>query len=87
MPFRLVRRVCTIVENTEAKIKYLENLKMNLTTFQYQKQLFESGIKKALSISLQELHTPKTLSSNNSLPLIAIYNPNNTNFYETIENQ
>ena len=27
IPFTLARQICTIVENTEAKIKHLENLK------------------------------------------------------------
>ena len=31
IPFTLTRRICTIVENTEAKMKYLENLKINLS--------------------------------------------------------
>ena len=35
IPFTLVRRICTIVEKTEAKIKHLENLKMNLSKYQY----------------------------------------------------
>ena len=48
--FALARLICTIVENTEAKMKHLENLKMNLSKFQYSKQLIECGIKKALSV-------------------------------------
>ena len=55
--FTLARRICTIVENTEAKMKHLENPKMKLTEF---------GINKALSIPLQELLTPKTISNDNS---------------------
>ena len=57
IPFTLARHICTIVENTEAKMKHLENLKMNLRKYQYSKQLPEFGINKALSIPLQELHT------------------------------
>ena len=34
IPFTLARRICTIVENTEAKMKHLENLKMNLSKYQ-----------------------------------------------------
>ena len=58
IPFTLARRICTIAENTEAKMKHLENLKMNLSKYQYPKQLTEFGINKALSIPLQELRTP-----------------------------
>ena len=66
IPFTLARRICTIVENTEAKMKHLENLKMNLSKYQYPKQLTEFGINKALSIPLQELRTPKTISNDNT---------------------
>ena len=45
IPFTLASLICTIVENTEAKMKHLENLKMNLSKFQYPKQLIECGIK------------------------------------------
>ena len=62
IPFTLARGICTIVENTEAKIKHLENLKMNLSKYQYPKQLTEFGIKITLSIPLQELRTPKKIS-------------------------
>ena len=38
-----------------------------------------------MSIPLQELHTPKTISNDNSLPFITTYNPNNLNVYERID--
>ena len=38
-----------------------------------------------MSIPLQELRTPKTISNNNSLPFITTYNPNNPNVYEMID--
>ena len=81
----MARGISTIVENTEAKMKHLENLKMNLSKYQYPKQLTEFGINKALSIPLQELRTPKTISNDNSLPFITTYNPNNPNVYEMID--
>ena len=84
IPYILARPICTIVENTEAKTKHLENLKMNISKYQYPKQLTEFGINKALSIPLQELRTPKTISNDNSLPFITTYNPNNPNVYEII---
>ena len=85
IPFTLARRICTIVEITEAKMKHFENLKINLSKYQYPKQLTEFGINKALSIPLQELRTPKTISNGNSLPFITTYNPNNPNVYEMID--
>ena len=81
----MARRICTIVENTEAKMKHLENRKMNLSKYQYPKQLTEFGINKALSIPLQELRTPKKISNDNSLPFVTTYNPNNPNVYEMID--
>ena len=39
VPFTLTRRISTILENTEAKTQHLENLRMNLSKFQYPKQL------------------------------------------------
>ena len=85
IPFTLARRFCTIVGNTEAKMKHLENLKINLSEYQYPKQLTEFGINTALSFPLQELCTPKTISNDNSLPFITTYNPNNPNVYEMID--
>ena len=78
--FTLARRICTIAENTEAKMKHLENLKMNLSKYQYPRQF-----SKALSIPWQELRTPKTISNDNSLPFITTYHPNNPNVYEMID--
>ena len=84
IPFALARRICTIVENTEAKMKHLEKLKINVSKYQYPKQLTEFGINKALSIPLRELRTPKTISNDNSLPFITTYNPNSPNVYDTL---
>ena len=85
IPFTLARRIWSIAENTKAKMKHLENLKINLSKYQYPKQLTEFSINKALSIPLQELLTPKTISNDNSLPFITTYNPNNPNVYEMID--
>ena len=65
-------------------MKHLENLKMNLSKYQYPKQLTEFGISKALSIPLQELLTPKTISNDNSLPFITTCSRNSPNVYEMI---
>ena len=85
IPFTLARLICTIVENTKAKMKHLGNLKMTLSKYQYPKPLTEFGINKTLSIPLQELRTPKTISNDNSLPFITTYIPNNPNVYEMID--
>ena len=39
-----------------------------------------------MSIPLQELHTPKTISDDKSLPFVTTYNPNIPNFCEMLEN-
>ena len=57
---------------------------MSLSKYQYLKQLTEFSINKALSIPLQELRSPKTISNDNSLPFITTYNPNNSNVNEMI---
>ena len=80
----MARGISTIVENTEAKMKHLENLKMNLSKYQYPKQLTDFGINKALSILLQELRT-QAISNDNSIPFVTTYNPNNPNVYEMID--
>ena len=59
--FTLTRPIWTIAENTGAKMKHLENLKMNLSKYQYPKQLTEFDINKALSIPLEELRTDNTI--------------------------
>ena len=43
--------ICTIVENTEGKMKHLENLKMSLSKYQYPKQLTEFVIDRAFEYS------------------------------------
>ena len=58
---------------------------MNLSKYQYPKQLTDFVINKALSIPLQELRTPKTISIDNSLPFITTYNSNNPNVHEMID--
>ena len=55
IPFTLARRICTIVENTEAKMKHLENLKLNLNKYQCSKQLTEFGINKAFEYSFTRI--------------------------------
>ena len=53
---------------------------MSLSKYQYPKQLTDFGIKKALSIPLQALRTPKTISNDNSLPFLTTYNLSNPMF-------
>ena len=77
--FTLAYHICTIVKNTDAKIKHVKKLKMNLCKFQFSKQLINCGIKKVLRILLQELRTFETKSNDQSLSFIH-YNANNPSF-------
>ena len=79
--FCLARRICTIAENNTEKLKNLENLKSNLSKYNYQNSL----IKKALSIPQKDLRKPKKPSNENILPFITTFNPNNPNIYSTIK--
>ena len=82
--FTLAYHICTIVKNTDAKIKHVKKLEMNLCKFQFSKQLIHCGIKKFLRILLQELRTFETKSNDKSLSFIH-YNANNPSFYEMKE--
>ena len=62
-------------------MKHFANLKMNLSKYQYPKQLTKFRINKALSIPSQEWHTRKLISNDYIKPVITIYNPNNPNVY------
>ena len=49
----MARRIYTIVENSEAKMKHLENLKTNLSKFHYPKQL--SVVSKAMECGIKTI--------------------------------
>ena len=50
IPFCLAQRICTIAENKAKKLKNLENLKSNLSKYNYPDSLIKRGFQKALSI-------------------------------------
>ena len=58
---------------------------MNAFLFLLLITLTEFGINKALSIPLQELRTPKTISNDNNLSFITFYNQNNPSVYQMID--
>ena len=66
-PFCLARRTCTIAENNAEKLKNLENLKSNLSKYNYPDSLIKQGFQKALSIPQKDLRKPKKLSNENIL--------------------
>ena len=55
IPFTLARRICTIVENQQQKLRHLSELKKNLKKYHYPVNIITNGIKKALEIPQNEL--------------------------------
>ena len=53
--FCLARRICAIVEEEEAKLKRLSQLKTSLKKQKYPIALIENSIKRALQVPLNEL--------------------------------
>ena len=85
IPFCLARRICTIAENNAEKLKNLENLKSNLSKYNYPDSLIKQGFQKTLSIPQKDLRKPKKSSNKNILPFDTTFNPNNPNIYSTIK--
>ena len=63
----------------------MENLKSNLSKYNYPVLLIKQGFQKAFSVPQKDLRKPKKLSNKNILPFITIFNPNNHNIYSTIK--
>ena len=86
IPFCLARRICTIVENEQAKLKHLEELKEIMRRQKYPLEIINKGITKAISIPQTELRQPKdTENSEKILPFVTTYNQNNPSVFSTIK--
>ena len=85
IPFTLARRICTIVENQQQKLKHIHELKSNLKKYEYPETLIANGIQKALGISQETLTTPIEKNNKNVLPFIPTHNPNNPNNFHAIK--
>ena len=83
IPYCFARRICTITENNAEKLKNLENLKSNLSKYNYLDLLLKQGFEKALSIPQKGLKNPKKSSNENILLFITTFNPSNSNIYTT----
>ena len=59
MSFTLARRICTIVENQQQKLRHLSELKEKLEKYDYLVNIITSGVKKALEIPQNELRKLK----------------------------
>ena len=85
IPFSLTRRICTIVENVNVKEKCFKELKKTLLQQKYPKSLIEASILRAKEIPLEVLRQPKTTKSEEIIPLVMTYNPNNPNVFPLIK--
>ena len=86
MPFSLAQKICTIVENQQQKLKHLSELKENLNRYDYPVNIITYVIKKDLEISQNELRKPKEKQTDEVLPSISTFNPNNSAVYNAIKN-
>ena len=85
IPFTLARRICTIVENQQQKLKHIHELKSNLKKYEYPETLIENRIQKAIEIQQETLRTPIEKNNKNVLPFITTHNPNNPNIFHAIK--
>ena len=81
IPFTLARRICTIVENQQQKLRHLSELKENLKIHDYPVNIATNGIKKTLEIPQNELRKPKEKQADEVSLFISTFNPNNSPVY------
>ena len=86
IPFTLARRICTIVENQQQKLRNLSELQKNLKKYDQPVSIIANGIKKAQEIPQNELRKPKEKQIDEVLPIISAFNPNNPPLYNAIKN-
>ena len=87
IPYNLARRICTIISKKDLRNTRLAELRTRLKEKSYPQSLIEHGIKKALTIPINELREPKKQLNNSKiiLPLVTTYNPNNHNTFPEIK--
>ena len=86
IPYNLSRRICTLVSDSELRMKRLQELKNSLISRKYPITLIESGINKALNIPRDTLMQVKTHSKVNTIPYVSTFNPNNTEMFGIFTN-
>ena len=84
IPFCLARRICTIAEEEETKLKWLSELKTSLRKQKYPIALIENSMKRALQVPLNELRKPKEIRREEIIPFLSTGNPNNPNIFPII---
>ena len=86
IPFCLARRICTIVENEEARNKHLEKLKDIMLKQKYPLEVINNRISKAVATPQTDLRKPRNDDkSEKILPFVTTFNQNNPSVYSTIK--
>ena len=78
--------MCTILRNQQQKLTPLPELKENLKKYDYPVIIITHGIKKPQENPQNELRKPKEKQTDEVLPFISTFNPNNLPVYNTIKN-
>ena len=73
-----------IVENRNVRYMKLKELRTILKTKKYSKMVVKKGVEKALTIPQEQLRSEKLKKKDDILPLISIYNPNDTNVFPKV---
>ena len=84
LPYCMARRVCTIVDDETTKQQRLDELVNFFRNQKYPLQLIMAGIKKAKSIPVEILRTPKEKKSEKILPFVFTHNPRNPNMVSLV---
>ena len=85
IPYSLARRICTIIENEDAKDLELMDLANSLKRQGYPDSIIKKGIEKAKNSPQIELRKPKEKNERKLLPFVHTNNPNNPDIFKTIK--
>ena len=83
--FTLARRICTIAENKEIRKKRLDELQKFFCSQEYSQDLIQEAIRKATSISTENLRTSKAKTDSNNLTFVTNFNPIDKNVFPLIQ--
>ena len=81
IPYNLARRICTIVSDQDTQQRRLSELRTSLQKRNYPDTLITEGFKNATSIPRNLLLTTTEKKTEDILPYVSTYNPNNTEMF------
>ena len=85
IPCSLPRRIYMIVENQDIRKRRLDDLKQILLRKQYQAEIIDYGVNKAVTLTTEELRRVREQTTeNNLLCLVTTYNPNNPQVFQLV---